>query len=177
MLNIGCHLSTSRGYVQMGKTAAEIGANTFAFFTRNPRGGNRSAPDPEDLKALRLFLEEQAFAPLVIHAPYTLNLCSDKPNVCEYAKQVMSEDLSLLNALPGNYYNFHPGCHMRQGPETGIRMISDALNRIMHADVKTCMLLETMAGKGSEVGSTFEEIRAILNRLELADKFGVCLDT
>ncbi|MBQ7487031.1 MAG: deoxyribonuclease IV [Clostridia bacterium] len=177
MLNIGCHLSISGGYAKMGQTAAKINANTFAFFTRNPRGGSRSVPDPADMEALRLFLIEKAFAPLVAHAPYTLNLCSDKENIREYAEQVMTEDLRLLDALPGNYYNFHPGCHMRQGTEAGIRMISDALNRIMQPERKTVMLLETMAGKGSEVGGTFEELRAILNRLELEDRFGVCLDT
>ena len=177
MLNIGCHLSISGGYAQMGRTAEKIGANTFAYFTRNPRGGGKPSPDPDDMAALYTFLEEHAFKPLVAHAPYTLNLCSDKPNVREFAESTMKEDLSLLEALPGNYYNFHPGCHMRQGMDAGIHMISDALNRIMTPDSHTVMLLETMAGKGSEVGGRFEEIRAILDRLDLKDKFGVCLDT
>ena len=177
MLKIGCHLSLSHGYLAMGETANSIGADTFAFFTRNPRGGKARLVDPDDLGALQALTAAKDFAPLVAHAPYTLNLCSDKPDVRQFAEETMAEDLALLEHLPGNYYNFHPGCHMKQGRDAGIELISSALNRIMKPECHTRMLLETMAGKGTEIGRTFEELRDILLSLDDPDHFGVCLDT
>ena len=161
----------------MGETAAGIGANTFAFFTRNPRGRGFKKPDAADLKALRDFLERNQFAPIVAHAPYTLNLCSDRPEIRAYAERTMEEDLKLLDTIPGNYYNIHPGCHMRKGIEVGIRDITESLNRIMSGTSGTILLLETMAGKGSEIGARFEELRQVLDGVERPEFFGVCLDT
>lgn len=161
----------------MGETANSIGADTFAFFTRNPRGGKARPVDPDDLGALQALTAAKDFAALVAHAPYTLNLCSDKPDVRQFAEETMAEDLALLEHLPGNYYNFHPGCHMKQGRDAGIELISSALNRIMKPECHTRMLLETMAGKGTEIGRTFEELRDILLSLDDPDHFGVCLDT
>ena len=177
MLHIGCHLSSTKGYLAMGQEALRIGADTFAFFTRNPRGGNAKPMDEEDAKALASLLAEHHFAPLVAHAPYTYNLCSDKESNRSFAKESMAEDLRRLEFLPGNCYNFHPGSHMKQGPEAGCRMIADALNGLLWKEMHTTVLLETMAGKGSEVGGTFEELRMILDRVELKEKMGVCLDT
>ena len=177
MLHIGCHLSFSGGYLAMGKEALSLGADTFAYFTRNPRGGGAKAVDESDAAALRALLTENGFAPLVVHAPYTYNLCSDKESVRTFAKDSLEEDLHTLELLPGNYLNFHPGSHMKQGAETGIVMIADALNAIMFDGMRTTVLLETMAGKGSEVGGRFEEIRAIIDRVERKDALGVCLDT
>lgn len=177
MLHIGCHLSFSGGYLAMGKEALALGADTFAYFTRNPRGGGAKAVDEADAAALRELLEENSFAPLVVHAPYTYNLCSDKESVRTFAKDSLEEDLHTLELLPGNYLNFHPGSHMKQGAEAGIAMIADALNAIMFDDMHTTVLLETMAGKGSEVGGRFEEIRAIIDRVERQERIGVCLDT
>lgn len=177
MLTIGCHLSTSKGFLAMGRTALEIGANTFAFFTRNPRGGSAKPIDPADAQALRELMAANGFGALVAHAPYTLNPCSDKPHAREFALQCMSDDLARMESLPGNYYNFHPGSHVRQGAEKGIEMISALLNEVLDPAQTTTVLLETMAGKGTEVGRTFEELSAIIERVGLADHVGVCLDT
>ncbi len=177
MVYLGCHLSSSSGYLAMGKEALRIGADTFAFFTRNPRGGNVKPMNIEDASALAALLKEHHFGPLVAHAPYTYNLCSDKENNRIFAKNSMIEDLRRLEYLPGNYYNFHPGSHVKQGAEEGIRMISEALNEIMTPQMHTTVLLETMAGKGSEVGRSFEELRAIIDRTALKGHLGVCLDT
>lgn len=174
---LGCHLSTAKGYKAMGQDALAIGANTFQFFTRNPRGGSARAQNPEDEAALVAILRDNAFGPLVAHAPYTLNPCSAEEKTRQFAHMAMADDLARLEALPGNYYNFHPGSHVGQGVEAGIRMIVDQLNAILRPDQATIVLLETMAGKGSEVGGRFEELRAILDQVELGDKMGVCLDT
>ena len=177
MLTIGCHLSTSKGYLAMGKTALAIGANTFAFFTRNPRGGSAKAIDPTDAAALRELLAANNFGTLVAHAPYTLNPCSDKPHAREFARECMADDLVRMEAVPGSYYNFHPGSHVKQGAEAGIDLIAGLLNEVLRPEQTTTVLLETMAGKGTEVGRTFEELAAIIERVELSDHMGVCLDT
>ncbi len=177
MLTIGCHLSTSKGYLAMGKTALAIGANTFAFFTRNPRGGSAKAIDPTDAAALRELLAANNFGTLVAHAPYTLNPCSDKPHAREFARECMADDLVRMEAVPGSYYNFHPGSHVKQGTEAGIDLIAGLLNEVLRPQQTTTVLLETMAGKGTEVGRTFEELAAIIERVELSDRMGVCLDT
>ena len=161
----------------MGKEALSIGANTFAFFTRNPRGGKARAIDPEDAKALRDLLTENKFGKLVAHAPYTLNPCSDKPNVREFASLCMREDMERMEHLPGNYYNFHPGSHVGQGTEPGIELITGLLNEIIRPEQSTIILLETMAGKGSEVGGRFEELRAIIDGVRHPEKLGVCMDS
>ena len=177
MLTIGCHLSTSKGFDAMGKTALSIGANTFAFFTRNPRGGAAKAIDPDDAAALRELLAENDFGTLVAHAPYTLNPCSDKPHAREFARECMADDLVRMEAVPHSYYNFHPGSHVKQGADVGIELISGLLNEVLAPEQTTTVLLETMAGKGTEVGRTFEELAAIIDRVELSDHMGVCLDT
>ena len=177
MLTIGCHLSTSKGYLAMGKTALGIGANTFAFFTRNPRGGSAKAIDPADAAALRELLTANNFGTLVAHAPYTLNPCSDKPHAREFARECMADDLVRMEAVPGSYYNFHPGSHVKQGAEAGIDLIAGLLNEVLRPEQTTTVLLETMAGKGTEVGRTFEELAAIIERVELSNHMGVCLDT
>lgn len=177
MLTIGCHLSTSKGYLAMGKTALGIGANTFAFFTRNPRGGSAKAIDPADAAALRELLTANNFGTLVAHAPYTLNPCSDKPHAREFARECMADDLVRMEAVPGSYYNFHPGSHVKQGADVGIELIAGLLNEVLRPQQTTTVLLETMAGKGTEVGRTFEELAAIIERVELSDHMGVCLDT
>lgn len=176
-LVIGCHLSSSKGYLAMGKTALSIGANTFQFFTRNPRGGKAKAVDPQDAAALMKLVEENNFGPLLAHAPYTMNPCAAEPRLLEFAEMVMTEDLQALEYLPGNLYNFHPGSHVKQGTEIGIEKIAAMLNRVLFAEQHTTVLLETMAGKGSEVGRSFEELAAILDKVQLQDKMGVCLDT
>lgn len=176
-LVIGCHLSSSKGYLAMGKTALSIGANTFQFFTRNPRGGKAKAVDPQDAAALMKLAEENYFGPLLAHAPYTMNPCAAEPRLLEFAEMVMTEDLQALEYLPGNLYNFHPGSHVKQGTEIGIEKIAAMLNRVLFAEQHTTVLLETMAGKGSEVGRSFEELAAILDKVQLQDKMGVCLDT
>lgn len=176
-LVIGCHLSSSKGYLAMGKTALSIGANTFQFFTRNPRGGKAKAVDPQDAAALMKLAEENNFGPLLAHAPYTMNPCAAEPHLLEFAEMVMTEDLQALEYLPGNLYNFHPGSHVKQGAEIGIEKIAAMLNRVLFAGQQTTVLLETMAGKGSEVGRSFEELAAILDKVQLQDKMGVCLDT
>lgn len=177
MLTIGCHLSAAKGYLNMGEEALSIGANTFQFFSRNPRGGKVKKFDEADAAALQALLAANGFGPLLSHAPYTLNPCSADPRVCEFARMVMQEDLATLEKLPGHYYNFHPGSHVGQGVETGIDMIVTLLNEMLRPGQATLVLLETMSGKGSEVGSTFEELRTIIDRTEQADKLGVCLDT
>ncbi len=177
MLTIGCHLSTSKGFLAMGEAALGIGANTFAFFTRNPRGGSAKAIDPVDAEALRDLMSANGFGMLVAHAPYTLNPCSDKPHARDFARQCMADDLVRMESLPGNYYNFHPGSHVKQGADKGIEMISALLNDVLDDAQTTTVLLETMAGKGTEVGRTFEELAAIIERVGLADHVGVCLDT
>ena len=177
MIYTGCHLSSTKGYLAMGQEALRIGANTFAFFTRNPRGGSIKPMDEADAQALYDLIIENHFAPLVAHAPYTYNLCSDKESNRVFAKEAMTEDLRRLEYLPGNYYNFHPGSHVKQGAEEGIRMITDALNGILFSGMKTMVLLETMSGKGTEVGRNFEELRAIIDGIHLKEHIGVCLDT
>lgn len=177
MLNIGCHLSSSKGFAAMGRQALEIGANTFAFFTRNPRGGSAKAADPDDAAELVRFLSEHSFGKLVAHAPYTMNPCAADENIRRFAREAMAEDIERMELVPGNYYNFHPGSHVKQGAETGIGMIAEQLNTVLRPEQSTIVLLETMAGKGSEVGRTFDELKQIIDRVELRDKLGVCLDT
>ena len=179
MLHIGCHLSSTKGFAAMGRQALELGADTFQFFTRNPRGSRAKDIDPADAAALRELLTTHRFAPLVAHAPYTYNPASKDENIRQYTKEAMAEELRFLEALPGSLYNFHPGCHVGQGMETGIVLIADLLNAIVLPDQSTTVLLETMAGKGTEIGGKFEEIRAIIDlvRPEIRHKIGVCLDT
>lgn len=177
MLNIGCHLSSSKGFEAMGKTALEIGANTFQFFTRNPRGSRAKEIDPADAQALMELAERNGFPVLLAHAPYTLNACSAEERTREFARMTIADDLVRMEYTPGNLYNFHPGSHVGQGIEQGIELIADMLNEVLRQEQTTTVLLETMAGKGSEVGSRFEELGAIIDRVELSDKMGVCLDT
>lgn len=177
MIYIGNHLSASKGFYAMGKMALKLGGDTFAFFTRNPRGGKAKDLDEEDIRRLRELMEEHHFGKLVAHAPYTLNLCSAKEDVRTFARETIADDLRRMEYLPGNYYNFHPGSHVGQGADQGIAMIAEVLNETLRPEQKTTVLLETMAGKGSEVGRTFEELRQILDRVECADRMGVCLDT
>ena len=177
MLYLGCHLSSSKGYAAMGRTALSIGANTFQFFTRNPRGGAAKSADPADAAVLVQMQQEGQLGRVVAHAPYTLNPCSKDERTREFAREVFESDLQRMELTPGNFYNFHPGSHVGQGSETGIALIADGLNAILRPNQATTVLLETMAGKGSEVGGRFEELRAILDRVELSGKVGVCLDT
>lgn len=177
MLTIGCHLSSAKGYLAMGKQAEALDANTFQFFTRNPRGSKAKPVDEADLAAYGAFARQHAMGPLVAHAPYTLNPASADPGLRDFALRVMSEDLATLEKLPAVYYNFHPGCHVGQGVEAGIEWIAQALNRLLTPGQRTMVLLETMSGKGSEVGSSFEELSEIIRRVEHGDKLGVCLDT
>ena len=177
MLNIGCHLSTTKGYENMGKEALSIGANTFQFFTRNPRGGKAKAIDIKDIERLVKLAQENNFAKILAHAPYTLNACSGDERTRELAKEMMKDDLYRMEFMPNNLYNFHPGSHVKQGIEVGINYIVEMLNEVLTEDQRTTVLLETMAGKGSEVGRTFEEIAEIISRVNLKDKMGVCLDT
>ena len=177
MMKIGCHLSASKGYLAMAKQATRIGANTFQFFTRNPRGGKAKALDPQDLEAYRIYAAEHSFFPILAHAPYTLNACSADGKIREFARNTMADDLFRLENIPGSMYNFHPGSHVGQGVETGIRQIAETLNAILKPEQRTTVLLETMAGKGSEIGGKFEELRAILDLVERDLPVGVCLDT
>ncbi len=178
MFYIGCHLSAAKGFAAMGKEALCIGANVFQFFTRNPRGSKAKAIDPQDAATLRELAQQNHFGPLLAHAPYTLNACSADPKTREFALLTMQDDLARMNEfLPNNLYNFHPGSHVGQGIETGIQQITALLNHILTPHQTTTVLLETMAGKGSEVGSRFEELRQILDGVKCADKMGVCLDT
>ena len=177
MFYIGCHLSASDGFLAMGRTALSIGANTFQFFTRNPRGSKAKAIDPADVAAFLALAAENGFGTLVAHAPYTINPCSKDEHTREFARMTLADDLRRMEHLPGNVYNFHPGSHTGQGMETGIAQIAETLNAILTPGLRTTVLLETMSGKGSEVGSRFEELREIIDRVELSDKLGVCLDT
>ena len=177
MLYIGCHLSSSKGFAAMGRQALELGANTFQFFTRNPRGSKAKALDEADAAALRDLLAERGFGPIVAHAPYILNLCGAEEKNRLFARETMADDLRRLEHLPGQLYNFHPGSHVGQGIEAGIDLIAEGLNAILRPEQSATVLLETMAGKGSEVGGRFEELRAILDRVTLSDRMGVCLDT
>ena len=177
LLYLGCHLSSSKGYEAMARTAASIQANTFQFFTRNPRGGKAKAQDPADEAAFARLQQEGRIGTVIAHAPYTINPCSAEPRTREFALQTMADDLRRLEAVPGNYYNFHPGSHVGQGVETGIRLIADTLDQVLVPGQRTTVLLETMAGKGSEIGGRFEELRAILDAVALPEQVGVCLDT
>ena len=177
MLTVGCHLSSSKGYLAMGKDAVKINANTFQFFTRNPRGGNAKAIVPSDVEAYLAFAAEHNITRILAHAPYTLNACSADEHLREFARATMADDLARMEYTPGNCYNFHPGSHVKQGVEIGITYTSDMLNAILKPDQTTTVLLETMAGKGSEIGRSFEELREILDRVTLSDHMGVCLDT
>lgn len=176
-LYIGCHLSSSGGFLAMGKQATEIGANTFQFFTRNPRGGAAKPIDHADAAAFMSYAEEHGFGQIVAHAPYTLNPCAADDRVREFALNTFKDDLLRMEYVPGNLYNFHPGSHVKQGAEKGIELTAQLLNSVLFDGMHTTVLLETMAGKGSEIGRTFEEIRAVIDRVEMQDKLGVCLDT
>lgn len=177
MFTIGCHLSASKGYLAMAKEAVSIGANTFQFFTRNPRGGQAKPIDENDIKAFFEYSKENGINVILAHAPYTLNACSADSGLREFAKNTMADDLRRMEYTPGNYYNFHPGSHVKQGVEIGIDYISKMLNEILTKEQTTTVLLETMAGKGSEVGRNFDEIKAIIDKVDLKEKIGVCLDT
>jgi deoxyribonuclease-4 len=176
-MHIGCHLSSSSGFLAMGETALSIGADTFQFFTRNPRGGAAKPFDKADAAALNALMAAHHFAPILAHAPYTLNACAADSSLRQYAQDVMKDDLFRMDHFPQAMYNFHPGSHVKQGVDVGVELISQHLNNILHKGLKTKVLLETMAGKGSEVGRTFEELRQIIDRVELSEKVGVCLDT
>lgn len=177
MFTIGCHLSASKGYLAMAKQAVNIGANTFQFFTRNPRGGKAKEINEDDVKAFLQYSKEHGINKILAHAPYTLNACSADSGIREFAKNTMADDLKRMEYTPGNYYNFHPGSHVGQGVEVGIDFIAEMLNEILTKDQTTIVLLETMSGKGSEVGRNFEELKAIIDKVKLKDKLGVCLDT
>ena len=177
MLYLGCHLSSAKGFAAMGRTALSIGANTFQFFTRNPRGGAAKAIDPEDAQALVCMQESGALGRIVAHAPYTINPCAKEEKTLEFARQTMQDDLRRMEHLPGNFYNFHPGSHVGQGSEEGVRKIAETLDFAMFEGQRTTVLLETMAGKGTEVGGTFSELRQILDRTAMGSAVGVCLDT
>ncbi|WP_251231496.1 deoxyribonuclease IV [Adlercreutzia aquisgranensis] len=178
MITIGCHLSAAKGYAAMARDAASIAANTFQFFTRNPRGGKAKALDPRDLEAYRAAAAEAGITRILAHAPYTLNPASSKPETVAFALQTLADDLARMDeATPNQLYNMHPGCHVGQGTEAGIALVADALNQVLRPELTTTLLLETMAGKGSEIGGRFEELAAIISQVELADHVGVCLDT
>jgi len=177
MLHIGCHLSCSNGYLAMGRQALSIGADTFQFFTRNPRGGSVKPFDKADADALSALMQEYSFAPVLAHAPYTLNAAAADPRVREFAFRTMREDLERLAHLPNAMLNFHPGSHVKQGADAGVRLISEMLDEVYTSELPTTVLLETMAGKGSEVGRSFEELRAIMDASKAGDRLGVCLDT
>ena len=177
MLNIGAHLSASKGFLHMAKEAVSIGANTFQFFTRNPRGFAAKDLNPDDISAFHEYIKDKGFAKILAHAPYTLNPCSADARTVELALMIMEDDIKRMELLPNNYYNFHPGSHVKQGAEKGIEMTAELLNKIIKPEQTTTILLETMAGKGSEIGRNFEEIKAIIDKVELNDKLGVCLDT
>ena len=177
MLYLGYHMSSAGGFEAMGLEALRAGANTFAFFTRNPRGGSAKSIDPQDAETLCKLLKDHRFGKLVAHAPYTLNPCSDKPKVRDFARFCMEDDMKRMEFVPGNYYNFHPGSHVGQGAEAGINMITELLNEILTPEQSTTVLLETMAGKGSEIGGRFEELAAIIDGVKCKDKIGVCMDS
>ena len=177
MLYIGNHTSSSKGYLAMGKQMLANGGNTFAFFTRNPRGGKAKEINPQDVQAFLQLEQENHFGKLVAHAPYVMNCCAAKENLREFARETMADDLKRLELTPRNYYNFHPGSHVGQGAETGIAKIAEILNEVLTKEQSTTVLLETMSGKGSEVGRNFQELRQIIDQVELKEKLGVCLDT
>src|SRR5574344_2136383 len=177
MFYIGCHLSASQGFVHMLNEALSIGANTFQFFTRNPRGGKAKNIDFEDMKKFIELSKKNNFGKIIAHAPYTLNACSSDPSIRKFAQEMMSDDIYRMDRIPNNDYNFHPGRHTGQGIDIGIKQISSLLNKILKPETKTIILLETMAGKGSEIGGKFEEIKQIIDKVELKEKLGVCLDT
>ncbi len=177
MLRIGCHLSSSKGFYHMAQTAESIGANTFQFFTRNPRGGAAKEWQDGDIRAMLDFCAEKGIGQLLAHAPYTLNACAKDENIRQFARETMKDDLERLEKLPGMLYNFHPGSHVQQGAERGVELIADTLNGVLWEGQSATVLLETMAGKGSEMGRTFEELRSIIDRVELGGQLGVCLDT
>lgn len=177
MFQIGCHLSSSKGYLAMGKEAVKLNANTFQFFTRNPRGGKAKAIDEQDVAAFLTFAEGHGIHSILAHAPYTLNACSKDERTREFALETMTDDLRRMEYTPNQLYNFHPGSHVGQGVETGITQITALLNTVLTEEQTTTVLLETMAGKGTEIGRSFEELREILDRVTLSDKMGVCLDT
>lgn len=177
MLTIGCHLSISKGYLHMGQEALSLGGNTFQYFTRNPRGGKARTFDEADMKALREFMTDHNFGRVLGHAPYTLNACAADPSLRQFAKNMMREDLERLEYLPNQLYNFHPGSHVKQGVDVGIEYIVEALNEVLFEGMQTTVLLETMAGKGTEVGRTFEEIAHIIDGVKLKEYIGVCMDT
>ena len=176
-LYIGNHTTSSKGYARMARQMIANGGNTFAFFTRNPRGGRAKEIDPEDVRKFLELTEEYKFGKIVAHAPYTLNACAAKENIREFARETMADDLKRMEWTPGNYYNFHPGSHVGQGAEAGVRMIAEMLNEVLTEDQTTTVLLETMSGKGTEIGRNFEELRQILDLVEKKDKMGICLDT
>lgn len=177
MLNIGAHLSSAKGFANMGKDAVKIGANTFQFFTRNPQGGKAKDINPADVAEFLALAKQYNFVKFVAHAPYTLNPCSDNPSTREFAEMVFVDDLKRMEYVPHNYYNFHPGSHVGQGVEAGIDMIAALLDKVLTKEQTTMVLLETMSGKGSEVGAKFEELQKIMDRVKLPEKLGVCLDT
>ncbi|MDY3128767.1 MAG: deoxyribonuclease IV [Berryella intestinalis] len=177
MLTLGCHLSIAKGFAAAARDARRIGANTFQFFTRNPRGGKAKAIDPADLERFRAECAEAGIERILAHAPYTLNPASSNPQTREFALATLAEDLARMENTPGQMYNFHPGAHVGQGSERGIELIAEALNQVLRPGQTTTVLLETMAGKGTEVGRTFEELAAIIDRVDLGDRMGVCLDT
>ncbi|MDO5403279.1 MAG: deoxyribonuclease IV [Eubacteriales bacterium] len=177
MLKIGCHLSTSKGYEHMGKEILSLGGNTFQFFTRNPRGGQAKAIVPKDVDAFLELAKNNGIDVILAHAPYTLNACSADESTRNFAKETMADDLIRMEYTPGNLYNFHPGSHVKQGAEAGIKYIADMLNEVIKPEQTTKVLLETMAGKGTEIGRSFEELRAIIDKVELDSHIGVCLDT
>lgn len=176
-LVVGCHLSAARGWAAMGRDAVSVGATTLAFFTRSPRGGRMRKLDAADAAELRRTLAEHGFGTVVAHAPYTMNLCSGRPSAVEFARQALREDLERMEELPGSCYNLHPGCHVGQGVAEGVRLICEGLNEVLEPGQSTCVLLETMAGKGSEVGRSFEELAQIIDGVEHDELVGVCLDT
>lgn len=177
MLYIGSHISAAKGYEAMGKQALKLGANTFAFFTRNPRGGKAKEIDEEDVGRFLALAKEHSFGKLVAHAPYTMNACAAKEDIRRFARETMADDLRRMEYTPNNYYNFHPGSHVGQGSDAGIALTAEILNETLKPEQTTTVLLETMSGKGSEIGRNFEELRKILDLVELQDKMGVCLDT
>lgn len=177
MFYIGNHVSAANGFEAMGRKASELGGNTFAFFTRNPRGGKAKELDLKDIESLITWLKEHQFVKIVAHAPYTMNLCSAKEDIRTFSKEMLTDDLKRMEYLPGNFYNFHPGSHTGQGTEQGIIQIADALNEALWEDCHTTILLETMAGKGSEIGGSFEELQSIIERIKYNEKIGICLDT
>ena len=177
MIYIGSHISAAKGYEAMGKQALKLGANTFAFFTRNPRGGKAKEIDPVDVEKFLALAKEHDFGKLVAHAPYTMNACAAKEDVRRFARETLEDDLKRMEFTPGNYYNFHPGSHVGQGADVGLDLIAELLNEVLKPEQTTTVLLETMAGKGSEIGRNFQELQSILERVTLREKMGVCLDT